>query len=141
MSFSQFLMTNWPYTIAIIVLIGILMVIEARFGGSKSGLTPQNAIKVINHKKSMVIDMRSATEFGKGHIARAKNMSLAEIKALPPLLKKQKTHPILLVCERGMQTRTASDWLTKQGFDTVYQLNGGMTAWRKEKLPTEKETS
>lgn len=86
-------------------------------------------------KHPLVLDVRQPEEFRTGHISGAKLIPLNElqrrIKELP------KGREIVCVCASGNRSTSAAKTLAKEGY-TVLNLSGGMTAWRKAKLPVQK---
>ena len=86
-------------------------------------------------KHPLVLDVRQSTEFQQAHIAGAKLIPLGELH------KRMKELPqgreIVCVCASGNRSYSAAKMLAKEGF-TVFDLQGGMLAWRRAKLPVQK---
>jgi len=86
-------------------------------------------------KHPLVIDVRQPDEFRQGHIAGAKLIPLNEIhrrmKELP------QGREIVCVCASGSRSASAAKTLAKVGY-TVFDMEGGMLAWRRAKLPVQK---
>ncbi len=86
-------------------------------------------------KHPLVIDVRQPDEFRQAHIVGAKLIPLNEfrkhVKELP------KGREIVCVCASGTRSASAAKLLAKEGF-TVFDLQGGMLAWRRAKLPVQK---
>lgn len=93
---------------------------------------PPEAVKLIN-AGSTVIDLRTAEAFARGHIVNAKNIPFDELKANTAKIEKLKS--IIAVCESGVTSVKAVDFLRKHGLESVYGLKGGMSAWSKASLP------
>ena len=94
----------------------------------------QEAVKLIN-ADAVIVDLRSAEAFARGHIVNARNIPFDELQAGGEKLKKYKSRPILTVCEAGTTASRAVDALRKAGFDNVYGLKGGIAAWTQDNLP------
>jgi rhodanese-related sulfurtransferase len=45
---------------------------------------------------------------------------------------------VLVTCRTGPRAGAASRVLKRAGFNTVYQLKGGIVAWQQASLPVEK---
>jgi rhodanese-related sulfurtransferase len=58
-----------------------------------------------------------------------------ELDAESEKLKKLGSKPILTVCDAGMTSSRAANTLRKAGFESVYGLKGGLTAWTQANLP------
>jgi len=84
-----------------------------------------------------VVDVRTAGEFERGHIAGAVNASY-----FPPWAFKDKLAqlqldlaiPVCTICLSAHRSIAATKLLTQMGF-SAKQLQGGMQAWRQCKLP------
>jgi len=37
--------------------------------------------------------------------------------------------PVVVVCYHGMSSQSAASYLNEQGFDDIYSLDGGYSAW------------
>jgi rhodanese-related sulfurtransferase len=86
-------------------------------------------------KHPLILDVRQPAEFQQMHITGAKLIPLNELykhmKELP------KGREIVCVCASGSRSRSAAKILAKEGY-TVFDMQGGMTAWRHAKLPVQK---
>jgi len=97
-------------------------------------IEPQAAVQLIN-AEAVVIDLRSAEAFSRGHIVNAKNIQLDELEMDKKKLSKLAKKPILTVCEAGMNSTRTVNKLRKSGIERVYGLKGGMAAWTQANLP------
>jgi len=86
-------------------------------------------------KHPLVIDVRQPDEYRGSHITGSKLIPLNDlrkhVKELP------KGREIVCVCASGSRSRVAARFLLKEGF-TVFDMQGGMTAWKQAKLPVQK---
>ena len=86
-------------------------------------------------KHPLVLDVRQPEEFRQMHITGAKLIPLGE------LYKRMKELPqgreLVCVCASGSRSSSAAKALAKEGF-TVFDMKGGMHAWRQAKLPVQK---
>ena len=71
-----------------------------------------------------LVDIRPAAEFAKGSLGGAVNVLLADIQNAQHSLPKDR--PVLLICERGMQSELAGLYLETQGYTQVWNLAGGL---------------
>jgi rhodanese-related sulfurtransferase len=106
-----------------------------------TNVEPQDAVKLINND-AVVIDLRSAEAFARGHIVHAKNIPFDELSARGELLEKYKSKPIVAVCDSGTTSGKAVQLLQKAGVKDAYGLRGGIAAWSEANLPlvTSKKT-
>ena len=128
--------SNHPILISAL-LFSFFLLVFTELRRKSRGLTnvePQAAVALINDDAT-IIDLRSAEAFSRGHIVNATNIPLEELDASGDRLKKLGSKPILTVCDAGVSSNRAVDTLKKSGFDSVYSLKGGITAWTQANLP------
>ncbi len=93
-----------------------------------------DAVKLINNDAT-VIDLRNQESYARGHIVNAKNVPLDELSAKLDNLASLKDKPVLAVCEMGVSSTKAVTTLKQAGFESVYNLKGGMNVWTHAGLP------
>jgi rhodanese-related sulfurtransferase len=101
---------------------------------SLGALSPQEAIRLMN-QGATVLDLRAAEAFAAGHIAGARNFDAAQLPGAAEALKKNKDRALILYCAQGNTAAQAVRALTRQGYSQVFNLRGGIAAWRAENLP------
>lgn len=97
-----------------------------------------------NGEDFLIVDMRNDYEFKVGHFEGSINPKMNNFRELPevlPALEEVKKaskegKKILTVCTGGIRCEKASGFLMENGFDNVYQLDGGMHTYM-EKFPGE----
>lgn len=95
---------------------------------------------LVNRSNGVVVDIRPEADFNKGHITDAQNLTLKKITdGQLGSLEKQKSNPIVVVCNAGMSAKTAARLLNKAGFEQVSVLQGGMQTWTSASLPVVKK--
>lgn len=93
-----------------------------------------DAVKLINNDAA-VIDLRTSESYARGHIVNARNVPLDELSAKMDKLAALKKKPVLAVCEMGVSSSKAVTTLQQAGFESVYNLKGGMNGWTQAGLP------
>ena len=114
-----------------------LLVIFTELRRKASGMlavAPTEAVKLINND-AVVLDLRSAESFSRGHIAGARNVPMDELDGHMEKLAKFRNKPVVAVCDAGITSSKAVNSLRKSGFESVYNLKGGMSAWGQAGLP------
>ncbi len=101
---------------------------------NENSVSPQEAVRLMNQGAAL-LDVRTSEEFAGGHVRGARNQPLALLGEAEDKLKKHKDKPVIVCCDRGSLASTAVRVLGKQGFTKVFNLRGGLTAWRTENLP------
>jgi len=99
-----------------------------------TNIEPQDAVKLIN-SEAVVIDLRNAEAFARGHIVNAKNIPFDELQANKDKIAKYAKKAIVAVCDGGMTSGKVVDSLRKSGIENVYGLKGGINAWTQANLP------
>jgi rhodanese-related sulfurtransferase len=130
--------TEWPnylYIATALVSGGMLVWPVLRRGAGGAAVSPQEATLMINRQDALVLDVRGAEEFGRGHVLNARNVPLAQLDGRAGELQKYKAKPVI-VCEDGRSGAVAA--LRKMGFEQVHTLAGGVAAWQQAGLPVEK---
>jgi rhodanese-related sulfurtransferase len=130
----KFIIDNiWIIAIAVVSGCALLFPAIQRRGAKLSQL---QVTQLINQGKSLILDVRSAEEFATGHLQNAKHIPLPELSNRLKEIEKSKNGTIITVCERGIRSASAAGLLTKAGFAQVFILDGGVTAWKSQGLPT-----
>jgi rhodanese-related sulfurtransferase len=97
------------------------------------------ATLLINKEDAVVLDIRSAKDFKAGHIIDSRQLKPEEIREGNfAKLEKHKEQPIIVVCAMGNLAVGTASKLAKAGFNKVYVLSGGMSAWQGASLPVSK---
>lgn len=104
---------------------------------------PQDRITILHvndfeelvHKGTLrVIDVRTRTEFAEGHIAGAENVDVNQPDFIERLRLKG---DVAVYCRTGKRSQKAALMIAEQGYN-VYDLGGGIMAWRQAGKPTVK---
>ena len=129
---TNHLLLTTAFVVVLLLLLGNELL---RLVRGEKRLTPSDAVRLINRDDALVIDVRSAADFKKGHILNARNIPLARLAEHETELAKFKEQPILCYCMLGSTAPQACEKLNKLGFAQVYSLKGGLNAWEGASLP------
>ena len=77
-----------------------------------------------------LVDVRTPAEYQTGHIANATNINFNDPNFKANMEKLDKNKPIAVYCAAGGRSGKSAALLTQIGFKTVYDLQGGMGAWK-----------
>ena len=92
-------------------------------------VTPDEVEKLVKENpKLLILDVRTAEEFEKGHLTGAVNDSFLDedfAKKLPAV----KGRPIVVHCASGGRSTRALEVLKGLDFPVIYHMNGGYKAW------------
>lgn len=97
-------------------------------------LTPAEARSFLaSHPEALLLDVRTPEEWNDdlGHIEGARLVPLPELARHMEELAGWKDRPVVAVCRVGGRSRRAAGILAAAGFRQVFNLEGGMAAWRR----------
>lgn len=126
-----------------IALLGILVALVAgelrrRLLGPTE-VSPAAATQLLNHQDAVLLDVRETAEYKEGYLPGSLQIPLATLKDKFSTLEKYRQRPIIVVCRSGHRAALAVRQLKQQGYPTVYNLGGGLQAWRNANLPVSKK--
>jgi len=131
----NFLLENWML-VTVALASGFALLLPGLMKGG--GLDPQAVVQLMNREKAVVIDVCEPDEFARGHIIGAKNLPLAQVNDKLPQLVKNKSTPVVMVCQVGARSSRAVAAARKLGYENAQSLSGGLRAWVAASMPTEK---
>ena len=109
------------------------MIMKRTAGASLNTL---GATRMINDTQAIVLDVRATGEFDAGHLPNARNIPLAELDQRTGDLPAGR--PVIVCCNTGMTSAKGAAALRKAGREEVFNLDGGLNAWRQAGLPVVK---
>jgi rhodanese-related sulfurtransferase len=131
----NFLIDNWML-LAMALASGLALLLPVLNKGS--GLDPNAMVQLMNREKAVVIDVCEPDEFARGHVMGAKNVPLGQLEDKLPLVVKNKSTPVIMVCQVGARSARAAASARKLGYENAQSLAGGLKAWVLASMPTEK---
>jgi rhodanese-related sulfurtransferase len=82
----------------------------------------------------LLLDVREPWEWDRCSLAGARHMSMnsvpVHIDELDPAV------PVVVVCHHGVRSFHVASFLERNGFDAVFNLQGGVDAWAREVDPS-----
>lgn len=98
------------------------------FGWGVASVTIDELERKLAQGKPVLLDVREPYEFVGGHVPGAKNFPLGQ---LADKLGKLDPHTeTYVICEHGNRSAAAVRLLKRAGFEHVYNVKGGTSAWR-----------
>ena len=134
----EFITKNIYLVLIALVSGGMLLWPLVRRGAGGPSVSTLEATQLINRSDALVVDLRSADDYAKGHILGARNIPLADLERRAGELEKLKAKPLILHCADGNRTGGGVAVLRAKGFDKAHNLAGGYAAWLRAGLPVEK---
>ena len=118
------------------------LIIKTEIGLKLSNIPQLNAneaVRLMNDDDVIVLDVRESREYSAGHIRDSIHMPISGLVKRLNELDKHKNKPILAVCRSGSRSNSACRTLSKQGFENVSNLSGGIMSWSNANLPVTKK--
>jgi rhodanese-related sulfurtransferase len=98
-----------------------------------------NLVQDMLKSGALFLDVRekNETECNKYDLPNVTYLPLSEFdKKFMAILPQDKNAKIILACQAGGRSMMAAGFLEKNGYQNLYNLEGGLTFWSTEGLPT-----
>lgn len=122
--FNQ-IIKNWRLSILVILLISFTL------SAQTSTIPVDEFEKKCFDPNNQLLDVRTAEEFNNGHLKNALQADWtndAEFKERVKSIDKNK--PVYIYCLSGGRSGKAMQWLSDNGYKTVYNMQGGINMWK-----------
>ncbi|MEW9897227.1 rhodanese-like domain-containing protein [Chitinivorax sp. PXF-14] len=135
-------MTDWiqapPGLVFAVLAVGIYGVWQFYRRAGLQQISVQQAVELINREGALFLDVREAAELAAGRLPQALHIPLGQLEARWPELKPHQDKPLIVNCQLGGRSMSACRILKSHGFDHIYNLSGGFSAWQQAGLPFQK---
>lgn len=91
------------------------------------------AVTLMDEKDLIILDVREKKERSAGYIANDIHIPISQVKSKLNTLDNKKK--VLVYCRSGSRAAHIAGLLTRNEFEYVYNLKGGMNAWKKANQP------
>jgi rhodanese-related sulfurtransferase len=89
-------------------------------------------------EKKLMIDVREFFEYKKSRLKDAVNIpSMGNLDV--PIDTIDKNNDLFFYCTSGFRSKRVAKYFYDKGFSRCYSLDGGIVAWRREKLPVDRK--
>ncbi len=137
--YIDFIGENPLHFIGLLVILVLIIKLEtSRFTRKFKMVNMNEAVKLMNHDDTIVVDVREDKEIKGGIIQNAQHITLGQLPDRIGHLGTNKQLPVLVYCRSGTRSTSACKTITKAGFENVSSLTGGILAWEAANLPTVK---
>lgn len=93
-------------------------------------LTADQYEQMVTDQDVQIIDVRTADEFADGHLKGATNIDVQGKNFEALVSESNKDKPVYIYCRSGMRSAKAGKTLEEMGFKEIYDLKGGILAWK-----------
>ena len=131
----QFIEANWYLVLAMVVSGAMLVwpLVSRRMSPMKD--VGMHAATQLMNRDALVLDVREPKEMEGGKLPNAVHIPLSELDKRIGEIASRAGKPVVAYCARGQRSRGAGAALAKAGFKDIYNLQGGLAAWRGAGLP------
>jgi rhodanese-related sulfurtransferase len=138
--YIEFVTNHWDLFAALAIILAMLAgnTLGSRLRGYRQ-LEPVDAVRVFNHEDAVMLDVREDKEYTDGHILDSLHIPLGKLNDRMDELANMREKAIIVSCRSGHRSASACAKLRKEGFETVYNLKGGVLAWQNAGLPLQKK--
>ena len=100
----QFIINNWYLVLGIVVVLAMLAwgPLTQLLHGVQH-VTTAEAIRLLNHEKGVLVDVREPDEYRGGHIPNALNLPLSALAAGLKQIEKHKARPLIICCRTSQR--------------------------------------
>ena len=137
---SEFAVNHPFLVIAFVALLALIFFNEMKIATQRfASLSPAAAVQLMNSEDVVVLDVREASEIVGGKIAKAIQIPVGAVAKRVSELEKHKSKTLLVYDKTGARAGIACKELSKNGFEKVFSLNGGLSAWQDAHMPLSKK--
>ena len=90
-------------------------------------IVPQKVQEMLEESSINVVDIRDPGSYSAGHIPPALSISDNNIQEFIDSADKEK--PLVVCCYHGISSQGAVEYFSENGFNEVYSMTGGYSAW------------
>jgi rhodanese-related sulfurtransferase len=95
-------------------------------------LTPQQAKRLLDEGKLLLIDCRTPAEFELVHVAGAQLLPLDQVEARHDEVEPEPGQTVAVICHHGVRSLKAAHALRALGHGNVMSVAGGIDLWSQQ---------
>jgi rhodanese-related sulfurtransferase len=119
----------------IVLLVGVSHVTQAQI----KKLDPQSFQRKLQELNNpIIVDVRTQNEYSQGHLRNSILIDYNSSDFKSRLGKLDKTKAVFVYCAAGSRSHAGVNILAGMGFNEIYDLQGGISAWQRANKPITK---
>ncbi len=95
----------------------------------------KDALDMLEQQQAALVDIRDDQTYARGHAPSAIHLTNETIRQFINDVPFDK--PVLVMCYHGVSSQGAAQYLVNQGYEEVYSIEGGFSAWDRASYPVE----
>lgn len=116
--------------IIIILIAATTFIIAITFQKDRNTLKASEFYEKTNATNVQLVDIRTSEEYQSGHIKNSVNIDFTSNTFKESFVDFNPQKPLYIYCKTGIRSAKAISILENKGFKFVYDLKGGITAWK-----------
>ena len=112
-----------------------ILALQAWAGGKDISASDAKAMLETN-KSIFLLDVRTPQEYSQGRLTGSTLIPISEIERRIQEVPKNK--PVVVYCAVGSRSRSATDFLSRQGYKDVYNMKDGIVGWYRNGFPIQR---
>ncbi|MEW4922865.1 rhodanese-like domain-containing protein [Algibacter sp. 2305UL17-15] len=125
----------------------VLFIFLSFMAGSCQLFTQNESVKLnseafkveISKANVQLVDVRKPDEFATSHLKNAKNLNYFSESFADNVKLLDTTAPVFIYCRSGKRSAKSVSVFKEAGFETIYELEGGILNWNNSHLKTTSE--
>lgn len=121
------------------LLAGALLAVAAAAGSAPAAGTAQTVdVKqgyALQGGGALLLDVREDDEYAEEHAPGSTPIPLGQLEQRLKEINAYKNKPVAVICRSGRRSAQALTLLERAGFSAAVNVDGGMIAWKKARLP------
>ena len=95
----------------------------------------EQAVEKLENQGATLVDIRDQQTFDAGHVPNSFHLTDGTLTKL--VQETDPETPLIIMCYHGISSQRVANYLLTQGFEEVYNLEGGFAAWQKAQAATQ----
>ena len=134
---SEFLMNHWIISAAWVLVVAILTQNLWELATRKyKPISTVGVVGLINSQEPVILDVREAFEYAKGHIQDSINIPAAKLEKRLSELEKYKNQSLIVACQTGTRSTSSCKKLKTSGFSDYLSSNRWYSGLGRSKTTT-----
>lgn len=121
-----------------VLLATLLIAANSLAALAQQAILPVEFQELISKQENpQLVDVRTVGEFAGGYVNGALNLDVRSDSFAQDISKMDKDRPVFVYCLSGGRSASAARQLVNMGYTEVYDMKGGIMAWKRAELPLE----